>query len=72
MNKKSRKDPNKMEQARMLSGERADTVVRLLELSGISKNRMFAKGFGGSCPLPKGQDDKRVEITVINEIEIEK
>jgi outer membrane protein OmpA-like peptidoglycan-associated protein len=65
MSKKSRKNPDKMEQARMLSAERAESILQLLASSGITENRMSAKGFGGDFPLPKGQDDKRVEITVL-------
>lgn len=65
MSKKSRKNPDKMEQARMLSAERAESILQLLASSGITENRMTAKGFGGDFPLPKGQDDKRVEITVL-------
>ena len=49
----------------MLSAERAESILQLLASSGITENRMTAKGFGGDFPLPKGQDDKRVEITVL-------
>jgi outer membrane protein OmpA-like peptidoglycan-associated protein len=65
MSSKARKSPNKMEQARMLSAERAESILRLLVLDGITESRMTAQGFGGDHPLPKGQNDKRVEITVL-------
>jgi len=65
MGSKARKRPNKMEQARMLSAERAESILRLLVLDGITESRMAAQGFGGDHPLPKGQNDKRVEITVL-------
>jgi len=65
MKKKYRKDEGKMKQAERLSQLRAKGVVKELIGFGIAKDRMDYKGFGGSVPLPKGQDDKRVEISVM-------
>ena len=61
MKKKYRKDEGKMKQAERLSQLRAKGVVKELIGFGIAKDRMDYKGFGGSVPLPKGQDDKRNE-----------
>ena len=69
LTKKARKDPEKVKQARVLSALRAGAILQLLVSGGVSANRMTAKGFGGDCPLPKGQDDKRVEITVIEQLD---
>lgn len=66
MSSRARKNPEKMEQARMLSGERAESILHLLVADGITETRMTAKGFGGDFPLPEGQNDKRVEITVVD------
>ena len=33
--------------------------------NGIEANRMTTQGYGASCPLPEGQDSKRVEIKVV-------
>ena len=65
MKKKYRKDPAMMGQAERLSELRAKSVVQELVGFGIDASRMDHKGFGGSKPLPKGQDDKRVEISVL-------
>jgi outer membrane protein OmpA-like peptidoglycan-associated protein len=65
MKKKYRKDPAMMGQAERLSELRAKSVVQELVVFGIDAPRMDHKGFGGSKPLPKGQDDKRVEISVL-------
>lgn len=69
LSKKARKDPDMVEQARVLSAERADSILELLVSDGIAANRMTAKGFGADFPLPKGQDDKRVEITVVEQLD---
>jgi flagellar motor protein MotB len=71
LSKKARTKPHKVSQASELSELRANSIVELLVEFGVPSNRMLAKGFGGSKPLPKGQDDKRVEITVVDEIEKE-
>ena len=67
MGKKSRGLPDKMDQAARLSHARAKSVVAELVSLGVDSSRMKYQGFGGSRPLPKGQDDKRVEISVIGE-----
>ena len=67
MGKKSRGVPDKMDQAARLSHARAKSVVAELASLGVDSSRMKYQGFGGSRPLPKGQDDKRVEISVIGE-----
>ena len=69
LSKKARKDPDKVEQAYVLSTERANSIVELLVLDGIPPHLITAKGFGNDFPLPKGQDDKRVEITVVEQFD---
>lgn len=66
MKNKYRTDVDKMGQAERLSALRARSVVNEFIHFGIEANRMDHKGFGGSMPLPKGQDDKRVEISVLD------
>jgi len=65
MKKKYRNDPDMMGQAERLSALRAKSVVKELKKLGVGVERMEHKGFGGNRPLPKGQDDKRVEISVL-------
>jgi outer membrane protein OmpA-like peptidoglycan-associated protein len=57
------KGPGGTDAARELSQRRAEAVQRLVVASGVSRNRVSAKGFGDSRPSPGG-DDRRVEITV--------
>ena len=65
MSKKARKNPEKMGQAERLSHLRAMSVRNKIAEYGVDADRLEYKGFGGSQPLPKGQDDKRVEICVL-------
>ena len=65
MSQRARADPQKVDQSIRLSKERADHVVKELEFLGVDGSRMTARGFGGTRPLPKGQNDKRVEISVV-------
>jgi outer membrane protein OmpA-like peptidoglycan-associated protein len=65
MSRKSRANPDKVEQSIRLSNERAQHVMQELEWLGVNGKRMTAKGFGGTRPLPKGQNDKRVEVSVM-------
>jgi outer membrane protein OmpA-like peptidoglycan-associated protein len=65
------------EQNMMLSQDRADAVLRYLEIThGVVKNRARAKGFGSTQPLPKlpGESMRsynyrlpRVEIRLVRE-----
>jgi len=61
---RKRNRPKKMRQAEQLSAERAKSVLADLVSRGISADRLQAKGFGGTRPLPDGQNSKRVEIKV--------
>ena len=65
MSKKARKNPAKMGQAERLSDLRAMSVRDKIAEYGVDADRLEYKGFGCSQPLPKGQDDKRVEIHVL-------
>ena len=69
LSRKARKNPDKVEQAYVLSAERANSILELLVLDGIPPHLITAKGFGNDFPLPKGQDDKRVEITVVEQFD---
>ena len=60
-----RNDPTMMRQAAKLSAYRAKSVVKYLRKKGVAKNQLNAEGFGGSRPLPEGEDSKRVEIKVV-------
>merc|ERR1711935_22865 len=65
MSKKARKNPEKMGQAERLSDLRAMSVRDKIAEYGVDADRLEYKGFGCSQPLPKGHDDKRVEIHVL-------
>ena len=60
-----RNDPKMMREAAKLSLYRAKSVVKYLRKKGVEKNQLTAEGFGGSRPLPEGEDSKRVEIKVV-------
>jgi len=65
LSKKWRKNKAKIEHANKLSDKRAQSVLKYMVKNGIDANRMTTQGYGASCPLPDGQDSKRVEIKVV-------
>jgi outer membrane protein OmpA-like peptidoglycan-associated protein len=65
LSKKFRKNKAKIEHANKLSDKRAQSVLKYMVKNGIEANRMTTQGYGASCPLPEGQDSKRVEIKVV-------
>merc|ERR1711871_915577 len=60
-----RSDSEMMRQATKLSAYRAKSVVKSLRRRGVDKKQLNAEGFGGTRPLPEGQDSKRVEFKVV-------
>ena len=61
---RKRGNPKKMRQAERLSAERAESIAKELVSRGIEACRLSPVGFGGTRPLPAGQNSKRVEINV--------
>ncbi len=48
-----------------LSRDRARAVARILTSNGLSSNRVTYRGLGDTRPATGGQEDRRVEITVV-------
>jgi len=65
MSNLSRRKPKKRKQALLLSQDRADSIVSVIVEAGVNPDRMIAKGYGVSRPLPQGQNDMRVEVKVL-------
>jgi len=56
---------------KLLSSQRVDEVIRYLEKHGITSDRLFGEGFGGSQPIASNESEetrklnRRVEFTIV-------
>ncbi|SFW60893.1 Outer membrane protein OmpA [Amycolatopsis australiensis] len=57
--------PGSESAALQLSRDRARAVVRILTTSGLAAKRVTYRGLGDTRPATGGEEDRRVEITVV-------